>query len=287
MKKLFKTISLLLILTSCAPSVYYQVCTTESENVKKLQEKLIYENDVCIISYNFWQEYGNIGFLFTNKTNRDISINLRECFFIRNGIAYDYFQNRIFSDMISTGSSTTIGVQKSKATSLSKMVTGEGVFNTIISKSASVFSENSLIAGNTTTLQKSVSTSYQEKDVIVIPANTSKLILEFHINDVVIRHCDLLLYPENKDIKAINFTKENSPLVFSNLITYYFNDEDQNKNKIENKFWISEITNLPNKKATVTDYEVICGEKTQTQKTYFRDPKPNKFYIEYHLQSYL
>ncbi len=65
--------------------------------MKSNENSLIYEDDNCIVSYNLWAERGDIGFRCYNKTNSNIYVNLEESFFILNGIAHDYFKNRVYS----------------------------------------------------------------------------------------------------------------------------------------------------------------------------------------------
>lgn len=33
---------------------------------------MVYEDDNCTITYNFWKENGEIGFVFTNKTSENL-----------------------------------------------------------------------------------------------------------------------------------------------------------------------------------------------------------------------
>ncbi len=97
MKKLIFVITVLCILfTSCAPINYFQVYQTSSDNVKKVNKTFVFEDDYCKIYYTFWDDKGDAGFLFENKTDLKIYLNLDECYFIKNDLAFDYFQNRTF-----------------------------------------------------------------------------------------------------------------------------------------------------------------------------------------------
>ena len=97
MKKLFPITIILLSLTSCAPIFYYQSYKIEPvNNVTKSSNPLVYEDENLIVEYNFWGEGGNVEFLLYNKSDKNIYVNLKESFFIRNGIAFDYFLDREF-----------------------------------------------------------------------------------------------------------------------------------------------------------------------------------------------
>ena len=56
-----------------------------------------------------WDILGNIGFQFFNKTDKNIYLNLEESFFILNGISYNYYRNRVFTNSTSSGATTSRG----------------------------------------------------------------------------------------------------------------------------------------------------------------------------------
>lgn len=68
-----------------------------TDNIEINKNALRFEDENCEISYSFWGEYGNIGFIITNNNTDNLYLHLDECFYIENGIAYDYYQNRIYS----------------------------------------------------------------------------------------------------------------------------------------------------------------------------------------------
>lgn len=105
MKNLLLFFALFTTFTGCAPSVYYQIQTTQSEQAKLASEQLIQENSDYKIVYDFWTEYGDVSFLFWNKTAQNIYLHLDKAFFVKNGMAYDYFQGRVYSEPLSGGGS--------------------------------------------------------------------------------------------------------------------------------------------------------------------------------------
>jgi len=54
--------------------------------------------------------------------------------------------------------------------------------------------------------------------------------------------------------------KDDSPFVFSNRITYRVGDSVEPV-QFENEFYVSEITNYPEKEIMDYDYDEFCGEK--------------------------
>lgn len=92
MKKLI-TLFFVILLASCT-TTYYQVYKTEPVNGKLTNDKIVFEDNNCIVAYHLWADGGNIGFAIYNKTEDDLVVDLTRTFFVLNGVAYEYFQNR-------------------------------------------------------------------------------------------------------------------------------------------------------------------------------------------------
>ena len=88
------------------------------------------------------------------------------------------------------------------------------------------------------------STSYNEEKIVCIPSKTSKRITEYCINESLYRDCDLFKYPTKNQINSKSFSQFDSPIIFSNRIAYTIGLSDE-LIKLENEFYISEITNYP------------------------------------------
>lgn len=84
----------LLYLTSCATPWYHQIATFSSENAKIDNDKYVAENDIIRVDYDFWAEYGCFKFAITNKTEKDVKIDLLRSYFIINGMAEDYCDSK-------------------------------------------------------------------------------------------------------------------------------------------------------------------------------------------------
>jgi hypothetical protein len=258
-----------LIMASCSSTSFYQVYkTTASEKINVKENSLVYEDQNCTISYNFWQNEGNIGFRFFNKTDQNIYLNLDESFFVFNGISNNYYKNRIFTH------SESSGVVVSKGATASKSFSGTNYLNlfqtNLISASSSVDKTGS----------SGTSVSYNEEKIICIPPQTAKIISEYNINEYLFRDCDLLKYPTKKEVKSKNFTKSSSPIIFSNIIIYKL-AQSETQNKVQNEFFVSEITNLPESEMYSSRYDEYCGEKSSLKSKYFVEQSPNNFYIRY------
>lgn len=259
---------ILLVSTSCSPG-FYQVYKAEPVgNMQVGNNSLFFEDENCVVSYNLWDEGGSVGFRFYNKTDKDIFLNLDESFFILNGEASDYFKNRVFTNSSSSGSTV------SKTTSASKTVAGINNLD--------LFQTNGIQEMNSVGVVSSAgfSVSYHERKSICIPSKTSKRVVGFKIKESIYRDCDLFLYPRKSQIKSVSFLMTESPIVFSNRIAYTIDQSDE-VIKLENKFYISEITNYPKNEFVESNYSEFCGQKSMTKYDYFKTVSPDRFYIKY------
>ncbi|HEY9008579.1 MAG TPA: hypothetical protein VIM75_20720 [Ohtaekwangia sp.] len=236
-----------LILTSCATSSYYQVYKSTAEKGILSGNNILFEDENCRLLYNLWGEGGNVGFYIYNKTEMDLTLDLTKSFFVLNDISHEYFQNRIFSQSNSSGTSAN--------------------------RYKYFYSDPIHVASSI-----SRSTSYEEKPFITIPPKTKTNVSEFEVSDSRYISCDLPKFPSRKTIKTITFDKATSPFVFYNLITYRIKSDTI---RFENRFFVSEITNLPEKSAFINIYKSFCGTPLETPAKAFKDATPDKFYIKY------
>ena len=244
--------ALALIASSCTVTNYYQVYKTKSENGTFNNDKIVFEDNNCSVSYNLWKEGGNVGFSIYNKTDNDLTIHLNKTFFVLNGFAFEYFQNRTFTNSSTLGAS--VGLYSSASSLKNNIAKIEGISST------------------------SASTGYMEKSYATIPANTSINISEFKITGDYHVDCDIPKRPASNKIKTLNYSKDNTPFSFYNLITY---STTKDTLRIENKFFVSEITNYTTSQILKSIDTSYCGKKLEFPIKKFKDVTPDKFYIKY------
>lgn len=259
-----------LILSSCSVKQYYQVYKTEpSDQLMQEEESLFYEDENCIVYYNLWGEGGNIGFRFYNKTSENLYLNLGESFFVLNGIAYNYYKDRVYTNSKNTGKITSNAVSSSRS---------ESGFNylDLLQTNKVQIEKNASLASST-----GFSVAFSEEKIVCIPSNTSKIITEYSINESMYRDCDLFKYPSRKQIKTIQFSKSDSPIVFSNRLAYSIG-KSETLVRFENEFYISEITNYPETEIVEKRAEEFCEQISETiKRKYFINFSPDEFYIKY------
>jgi hypothetical protein len=257
------------LMSSCASTTYYQLYkTTPSEQISVAENFLVFEDSNCKVLYNLWADEGNMGFVFYNKTDENIYLNMEESFFILNEIAYNYFKDRIYTSSKSTAAST------SSSALASKSYTGYNYANLLQTNRVSASQSLGIAAS------AGYSVSMNEEKVICIPTKAAKVVDEYQINQSLYRDCELFKYPTDKQVKTKKFSKSESPMVFSNRLVYYMGNSG-NPINIENEFYVSEITNYPASMMTEKLYEEYCGQKSAYQKSFLKYVSPDKFYLKY------
>lgn len=298
MKNLF--ILLLIVgITACEPVVHFQVFKVEPNNLSLKNDALVFENDQCKIVYNLWDRGGNIGFIFLNKSDKTIFLDKAESFFIINGIANDYFQNRTYTKSSSVGVITkkggayaqSTGSQSSSSDQYRNSETNlqnalsSGILTTTtngssVTNSNTYQSVESILYSQSVNVSKGYSVSYTESPIIRIPPKSVKIISEFKIITSRYLNCSLYDSPQSK-IHTLIFTKNDSPFVFSNRICYKVDSLGSSPVFVTNSFYVSEISNMPPGKFYYSDYETVCGKKSFDKMLFKKFESPDKFYIRY------
>lgn len=244
-----------MFLSSCVVTDYYQVFKTNTENGIVNKKEIVFEDNNCKVFYNLWKLGGDVGFNIYNKTDSDLILQLNKTFFVLNGVAYEYFQNRTFIKSESNG--TTL---------------------MYYNKYPSYWNNN--LTNVTGTSSTSYSTQFNEKSELTIPPKTMIDVSEFKVTNMRYVSCELAKYPSANKIRTVKYNKDNSPFVFYNLITYTIKKESY---RLENRFNVSEITNYPSSEMFTFIDTTFCGRKLDFPTRVFKNETPDKFYIEYHL----
>lgn len=261
-------LALTLFHSSCTQKIY-QIYEVESANLQSSDKEIIFSNNDCEISYNLWSATGNLDFLFKNKTEHDIYIDMTRSFFIRNGIAYDYY-----SDIEYTRTTTAI---TSTSAAASLIMKNKDYYTTLWTP-ANAIREIKVSAGQNIGAARSV--TEKEAKYICIPAKSAKKIKGFNISDYIYYECgnNKFNFPGKKS-ETITYTKEKSPLSFRNRITYFF---DSNiSNSIDNEFWIKSLTNYTQNEVIENVRAKNCIGSGETTKTVNKQKAANKFYNTY------
>lgn len=319
MKHNLPLLLLVAVLFSSCSQVYHYVQVFEAKSSQSSQTKkesggMLYEDNNCTLYYIFWAKGGDASFAIHNKTDKIMYVDLSKSFFIRNGIANDYYKERAWSQT----STNTFGTQETTSTSVTNntsyssgiKATYLGDFGTLpfstadpVSTSANIQRTESdgilrsVATANSFATSTSSSIGMKEQRIIAIPPHASKIVTEYAINTTLLLDCDLSRYPEEK--ASITFDEQNSPLKFSNYITYRLEDNTQDI-VVKNDFYISKVTNYaqPAIYTFVERAKKPCQNVTSDDSKDYKDKYPvkvydkvfnidrsNCFYLEYKIQT--
>ena len=236
---------------------YLQVLSTKPTNenspITKTNGGLLYEDENCAIFYKFWNRGGNPGFEFYNKTDKIIYIDLSKTFFVKNGTALDYFQQQTVTNTKSSSVTTTetesygLSATSSYSGSISQYYAGNFGYLPTSTFSSATASKSKLFSAMASksvskmfSMSNSTSLSTTNSPILSIPPKSSKVICNFSITAHEIVSCNLKYYPEK--YSSVEYTEENSPIVFANFITFKVG-EDSQYTHIENEFYVNKVSN--------------------------------------------
>lgn len=267
MRNLFFLAIATALLSSCNP-VFYQVYEVKSNALRQSDNSLVYENGDLKVLYNLWGAGGTMNFIVQNKTDRDLFLDMGQSFFIFNGEASDYFQNREYTKTVSVATSASYGVN-------------------LFSSTAGFWPNTYLVPGTKSLIAKAMkgssrSVTTKEKEIICVPANSFKTINGQTMSQHYQMTCDKKVdYPSQSALVA-TYNEASSPSKFRNRISYSFDEKGSDLRQIENDFYLSGITNYSKKAAMEKVKEKVGCSETLSKKTYyFKIGGPNKFYKSY------
>lgn len=266
MKKLvFISLLTVLGLTSCVTN-YYQVYEVKSSNLVQKENSLVYENNDCKILYNLWSEKGSLQFIFENKTDKDLFLDMNQTFFIKNKAAYNYYNNRTYQTQ-----------------SFASIDHGYSTGNIFWSNGNFWPSQYILKIGvnNKASIGLATGISTKESEYVCIPANSFKVFNYFNINPEFIITCDKDKDFPKKQYTLNTFNEQDSPLTFRNRISYSFDKNGSSLQQVENSFWLYSVKNYSYKDA-LEKVKVRRGCSSIIENEYyFKIGGPNQFYKTY------
>ena len=276
----------IICLSGCVPQNYYQLYSTNWDNADVSGSDVVFENEDLVISFDLWCSGGESSFSIYNKTDSDLYVDLSRSHLIINNLAKTYYQNRRYtkssatnknsevvrSNGVASGSSTT----RATASSLGNYAFGNAT------KSSS-YSSRSTTNLSSFSISNGYAVTFVEEKVVCIPAESAKFFSGFGLIDYLFRTCDFNQYPSKKDSESIEFTKGDSPLVVTNVVSYGFELETmENYSELRNTFWVNKISNYHSEQFVEFKYPEYCGEKSMHSQKYFKYESPNQFYLKYY-----
>ena len=231
---------------------------------------MVFENEDCKVSYNLWGNGGSMAFIFENKTDRDIFIDMTQSFFIKNGAAFDYYADRTYEARSYAGISA--GYSVSGYTRLYNYFTG------VYRAPAALSLKESAGLSNAVTVR--------EPEFVCIPAKSHKIISVYEIDPRRVITCDKKKdYPKTTAMVE-TYSEDNTPLRLNNRIAYSFEESNKSLKHIDNSFWVSSVQNFRDKWIFEEKKENVgCYANVKKKVKYFKVKGPNLFYITYDWKS--
>ena len=258
--QLMGAIALAMCLSSCS-SFYYQVCKLEAEKLspQSNDKPFTYENEDLTISYNFWNESGQISMLVNNVSDQNIYIYLPECFSIINGIAYDYYIDAERSHTEGRSGSASVSANIGLSASVSWKDRLYYPYNKPYTAQIELAEGRSVSAKAGTSSSNTI--LIRATKTVCIPSHSSKNIrFPYRLNDNIFVDCDFDNFPK-KIAQPVTFNQESSPLTIENKLTYGYTTDAKDAKHINNKFWLASITNYKEKYFFYTQDFVDCLHK--------------------------
>lgn len=215
----------------------------------------VYENEVVIIKYSFWRERGVLSYTLYNKMDKPIYIDWKKSSLIRNGQKLDYWNDETFT--------------KSKSNSAFNSGLYFGYYDlltlsTTITESKSVKPERITFIAPRSAITRSKFVLYDLPYVDMKKPTNSRSIKESK-NDKVY------------DVKYVGYTKENTPLLFRNYITFSATENFEREASIDNEFYISAILKI--KDADFMD-RTVFNKQTKKYEPYIPFMRPEWFFVK-------
>lgn len=255
MKKSLLLVIAAATLASCGS--YYQLYNVDAVDLKNDGKTLKFENEDCAITYNLWGHSGDLSFALYNKTDRDLFVVMPQSFFIKNGMAYNYYSD---SEQITR---TALGASSAQ---INTNVTW-GSLLTKGTKDAAMVESTSIT---------------KSEEIICIPPHSTKIFNGFALIGAAHKDCDdfKFNYPKKSSDK-ITYSKEDSPWKYRNRIAYTFNAKERDCKYVDNELWVSSLQNYRDKYMTETVKVKMCETNIEEEKEIVLYSAPNAFYNHY------
>jgi hypothetical protein len=248
MKQKINIVLLAILISSCATPTYYQLVELSSDNIKEG----ISENQDLKVFVNFWTDGGNSRYSIFNKTEKTIYIKYDECQVIKNGLAYDLYDNSRYTSTRGVTNSITIGSNKKKGASISQSnIYGSSSIHTPLGASASILSAalNASVSNSksvTSTVSNAKSVTSTDKRMYALHPQSYRNIDGIYLQDSRFWDCDVLAKQTDKTSNienGLSYTKENSPLNVRIIITYSFDVNFENKKTYKLDTYVNRFSN--------------------------------------------
>lgn len=204
---------------------YVQVFETNGTNVKKENNFYVFENDSLKITYSFWSQKGLMTFSIFNKLDQPLYIDWKKSSYIDNSVKLNYW------------------IDEEKKKSLEYY--GSYYYDGPLLKPGYAISNTRGVSVSSTVKVERITfipptSNYYRSQFYILPINFFKLDLQAPYKEVS-RNDE----PKKKTkVYEKSYSKDTSPLIFRNFLTFSFSENFENEFYIDNEFYISDIKEM-------------------------------------------
>lgn len=244
----------------------------------------VYDDGTMAVAYDFWGNGGQAGCLITNNGEENIYVDLAETFFVKNGLSDPCYKERTYT----VTSASTVEANAVALSSASATVSAP-FYNYIYDFAGTVgvglSDARGVMRGVSSSASNSVSVA--EQQIVVIPPGTAAFVGGHSIlsgNYYTNRGSEQ--DPGSKKKDETEFSTDNSPLKFGNVIAYRIG-RDGEWQDLRSEFYLQRLTDYPLSKFYKTYSRQIKSDDVYIWRdydgTYDYSPlrEPTRFYFTY------
>jgi len=223
MKNILRLTIISLLLFGCKS--YVQVFNTNSSIKTDEEGFYISENDSVKITYSFWKAKGLMTFSIFNKLNKPLYIDWKKSAYIDNSVKLNYWIDEEKSKGISSYGSYFYDGPLLKAGYAVNATGGASVSSTVKVERITFIPPSS---------------NYYRSQFYILPISFFKLDTKTDFEEVTRNDNS----KKTAKVYKADFTKENSPLVFRNFLTFSTTEDFETEFYVDNEFYIEEILEM-------------------------------------------
>lgn len=278
------------VMASCSTPKYLQVYDVmPGEGVELRDGYPVYDDGTMAVAYDFWGNGGQAGCLITNNGEENIYVDLAETFFVKNGLSDPCYKERTYTvTSASTVEANAVALSSASATASAPFY--NYIYDLAGTVGVGLSDTHGVMRGVSSSASNSVSVA--EQQIVVIPPGTAAFIGGHSIlsgNYYTNRGSEQ--DPGSKKKDETEFSTDNSPLKFGNVIAYRIG-RDGEWQDLRSEFYLQRLTDYP-----MSNFSAVqAGRKMPDDVyiwrgyngTYDYSPlrKPTRFYFTYESKYY-
>ena len=273
------------VMASCSTPKYLQVYDVMPADGVELRDGYpVYDDGTMAVAYDFWGEGGQAGCLITNNGEENIYVDLAETFFVKNGLSDPCYKERTYT-VTSASTVEANAVALSSASAAASAPFQNYIYPFTVTAGLGLSDTHGVAQGASSSVSKSVSVA--EQQIVVIPPGTAAFVGGHSIlSGNYYTNRGSRQDPGSKKKDETEFSTDNSPLKFGNVIAYRIG-RDGEWQDLRSEFYLQRLTDYPLSKFYKTYSRQIKSDDVYIWRdydgTYDYSPlrEPTRFYFTY------